>query len=249
MQGLEEKNHFIGERNVGDARVDLDDILVEWFDAHMKEDETALANVRQRAAITVYDNGAREWRSFQSWPPQGAKDLKLYLSSQEGANSKAGDGRLDNGCDAPTNYDSYTYNSTAPVPSVGGGGADGDLGTSYKLGIVDQSEIETRDDVLVYSSDLLPDALTIAGNIRTRLYVSADKVDTDLMVNLTEVMPGGRSFNIAESALRLRYRDGADPSFLTPGEYVEVDIPTMVAAHTFSVGSRIRLQATGRNIV
>ena len=84
--------------------------------------------------------------------------------------------------------------------------------------MVDQTDVETRDDVLVYTSPVLESDLTIAGPLRADLYVSSSAKDTDLVAKLVDVFPDGRALNIQEGALRLRYRDSyVAPELMTPG--------------------------------
>ena len=77
--------------------------------------------------------------------------------------------------------------------------------------------------MLVYSTPVLTEPVAIAGDVSADLYVSADVEDADVFVKLVDVYPDGTAYNLADSCLRLRYRDGLDqPAGLVPGEIYRV---------------------------
>ena len=66
------------------------------------------------------------------------------------------------------------------------------------------------------------------------LYVSADVPDADVFVKLVDVYPDGTAYNLAEAALRLRYRDGAGiPASLVPGQVYRVTLRGITTANYF----------------
>ena len=46
------------------------------------------------------------------------------------------------------------------------------IGSEWEMGVHDQSEIELRDDILVYTSNPLPKKMEITGPIRVNLFSS-----------------------------------------------------------------------------
>jgi putative CocE/NonD family hydrolase len=112
-------------------------------------------------------------------------------------------------------------------------------------GPVDQADIEVRDDVLVYTSGELINDLRIAGPIKAHLTVSSDVPDTDIVARLVHVWPDGRSTNIQEGALRLRYREGFSTAVLMkPGQRYAVDVDMRSIAYLLPKGHRLRLHVT-----
>jgi hypothetical protein len=88
--------------------------------------------------------------------------------------------------------------------------------------------------------------MTIAGDIRAMLYVSADTKDTDLAVKLVDVYPDGTAYNIQTGMLRLRYRNGFDkPQLLTPGQVYRVEVVGMATANYFAPRHRLRIEIAG----
>ncbi len=79
--------------------------------------------------------------------------------------------------------------------------------------------VETRNDVLVYTSPMLEQSLAIAGPVRMKLFAATDGPDTDYFVKLVDLHPNGFAMNIAEGILRARFRKGLDRmELLKPGE-------------------------------
>ncbi len=110
----------------------------------------------------------------------------------------------------------------------------------------DQRTVECRADVLVYSTPALTEPITIAGDVSAVLYVSADVEDTDVFVKLVDVYPDGTAYNLADSCLRLRYRDGLDqPEKLVPGEIYRIEITGITTANYFPAGHRLRIEIAG----
>ena len=88
----------------------------------------------------------------------------------------------------------------------------------------------------------------ILGDVAAELYVSADVQDADVFIKLVDVYPDGTACNLADSCLRLRYRDGFDqPAGLMPGEICHIRIGGMTTASYFPAGHRIRIEITGSN--
>lgn len=190
---------------------------------------------------TYFVMGANEWRSAESWPPPGTLTQKLYLCSGGKANGRNGDGRLDwEPASAAT--DSYDYDPHHPVPSFGGRFYE--LGGSIP-GPFEQERVESRDDVLLYTSEAVAETLEIAGPVRLQIKVSSSAVDTDFMAKLCDVDPSGKSYNIADGFVRCRWRNGTDQlAWLTPGAAIEISIDLGTLAHAFLPGHRVRLQLT-----
>jgi uncharacterized protein len=128
------------------------------------------------------------------------------------------------------------------VPSLGG-----DLAVDSAV-CVDQRSVECRADVLVYSTPVLTEPVTIAGDVTASLHVSADVGDADLFVKLVDVYPDGTAYNLADMCLRLRYRNGiGQPENLEPGEIVQVEITGITTANYFPAGHQIRIEVAGSN--
>jgi putative CocE/NonD family hydrolase len=176
------------------------------------------------------------------------RETPYYLRSNGQANTSKGDGRLTvERPGARERADTFTYDPADPVPARGGSicctGNPNDQPGSY-----DNTDIEQRPDVLVYTTDVLPNGLELTGPISAILYLSSDAPDTDLTVKLLDVFPDGRSMNMVEGITRVRYRDGFDrPRMMEPGKVYEVPIDLHATSWYLQPGHRLRVQVSSSN--
>ena len=240
----------VGERDLGDARLDYWNIYLRWFDHWLRDPDERDLDERDPGdfdmpRLQYYLMGANEWRTADSWPVEGTEFRPMYLHSGGNANTRHGDGRL--AWDAPNTdqpADVFTYDPDDPVPTIGGpvcctGTADAPAGG------FDQSAVEDRDDVLVYTSEPLAEALEVTGPIELVLHVSSDARDTDFVAKLVDVQPDGTPINVQEGILRARYREGYGRKvWMDEGEIHELRIDLQATANLFLPSHRIRLEVT-----
>ena len=171
----------------------------------------------------------------------------FYLSGNGKANSRYGDGVLSTDQPGESLPDKFVYDPASPVPTLGGPVCC--TGTpDAPAGAFDQREIETRSDVLVYTTDTLTQGLEVTGNLSLKLHVSSSAKDTDFTAKLIDVFPDGRALNIQEGIQRARYREGLDKKILMePGEVYELTIDMQATAHFFGPGHRLRLEVSSSN--
>ena len=229
----------VGEMDVGDARLEYWKIYLDWFDHWLKGVENG---VTKRPKVTYYI-AHQGWRTADRWPVPGMQLTSFHLTSGGKANTAAGDGRLVTTAPA-AGRDTYVYDPGNPFPSRGGTicctGNPNDL-----PGIFDQKDLESRPDLLVYTTPPLERGLTIAGTVKLLLYVASDAKDTDFNAKLIDVDPQGRSWNILNGVLRARYREGMTKKVLMqPGEVYQLEISLKATGYHFRPGHRIRLHVT-----
>ncbi len=232
----------VGERDLGDARLDYWNIYLRWFDHWLRDRSGGDFDMPR---LQYYLMGANEWRSADSWPVEGTEFRSMYLHSGGNANTRDGDGRLSweaPAADQPA--DVFVYDPGDPVPTIGGpvcctGTADAPAGG------FDQSTVEDRDDVLVYTSEPLTERLEVTGPIELVLYVSSDARDTDYAAKLVDVQPDGTPINVQEGIQRARYREGYGRKvWMEKDEVYEVRMDLQATANQFLPGHRIRLEVT-----
>jgi uncharacterized protein len=199
---------------------------IDWFDRHLmgKSPEATLAPVK------LFVMGENKWRNEHEWPLVRTQYQSYYLHSKGNANSVKGDGRLD--AIPPTESeppDQYQYDPLHPVPTSGGAM----LGP--RAGMALQNEIETRQDVLVYTTDKLNQEMELTGPIKLILHVTTDVPSTDFTAKLVDVYPDGRAYNISSGILRRNYTENKLPAtieielwptstLITPGHYLRLEI-------------------------
>ncbi len=238
------ENTMVGDMSVGDARLDYDKLIYGWFDLWLKGEDNGLKDELPR--VQYYTMGTNEWKSAEAWPPPAAEMTSLYLDSDGGANSLFGDGTLALSPPEQASQDNYTYDPHNPVPSLGGNVCC--MGGALAGGAYDQREMESRNDILVYTSDPLTEGVEIAGFIEASIYVSSDVKDTDFTIKLIDVHPDGTAYNLDETIQRARYREGYEKEvFMEEGEVYEIAFSPMATSNYFKPGHRIRIEISSSN--
>ncbi len=235
----------VGERGMGDARLDYQEIMYGFFDRFLKGQEGGrLATLPK---VTYFTMGSNKWQSSETWPPVGAQPMTLYLASNGRANTLNGDGTLTAAAPAADKPDSFTYDPMNPVPSYGGNVCC--TGNAVTAGSFDQRKNEGRDDVLVYTSEPFKDGAELSGPITPTLYVSSDAKDTDITVKVLDVYPDGRAYNLDESIQRLRYREGytRPPVWMEKGKVYKVTLQPLNTSNYFAPGHRVRIEVSSSN--
>ena len=208
-----------------------------WFDAVLKGKENGVA---AEEPVTYYVMGdptdgtapGNFWRTAESWPPPAA-ETAYYLQPNKELTSTP-----------PSASESFTYkyDPANPVPTIGGA----ELGIN--IGPRDQRSVETRSDVLVFTSDVLESPLEVTGRILARIFVSSDCLDTDFTVKLTDVYPDGRSMLVTDGVRKARFRESFEAEkLLEPGEIVEMTVDLWSTSLVFNQGHRIRVAVSSSN--
>ena len=238
------ENTIVGERSVGDARLNYDEQIYKWFDLWLKGEENDFKETTPR--VQYYTMGVNKWQSSNTWPPENSELVTYYLNSGGKANSRFGDGKLTTQNPSGDNPDSFTYDPMAPVPSHGGNVCC--TGNAVQGGAFDQRDMEARHDILVYTTDVLQEDTEVSGFIESTLYVSSDARDTDFTIKLIDVSPDGKAYNLDETIQRVRYREGYDKEvFMVEGEVYKVDLTPMATSNVFKKGHRIRIEISSSN--
>jgi len=239
------ENTVVGERSVGDARLNYDELTYGWFDHFLKGENNGILEKMPR--VRYYTMGLNKWQTSDTWPPRGAQQMTLFLSSAGKANTLNGDGALVEVSPAADNPDRFEYDPTNPVPSVGGNVCC--TGNAITAGAFDQRQNESRPDVLVYSTEPLREGVEVSGPIEVTLYVSSDAKDTDFTVKLLDVYPDGRAYNLDETIQRMRYRDGYDKPnvWMQSGKVYKVTLSPLTTSNFFAAGHRIRIEISSSN--
>lgn len=217
--------------------------MVRWFGYWLDGKPNRMT---EGLPIKYFTMGENTWKESKTWPPEGVTNEAYYLHSDGKANSLKGSGSLSAIEPLKEAPDTFSSDPLNPVPSVGGTSVYGDL--AAKAGPADQLAVESRDDVLVYSTAPFANDTEVSGPVTLNLYVSATTKDFDLAVKLTDVDPKGKSVNIASSVFRASNRD----SIITPTPVKEGEVYNfkVLIGHTsilFRKGHRVRIQIAGSN--
>jgi uncharacterized protein len=180
------------------------------------------------------------------WPPPDARDTFFYLHSGGRANSLSGDGTLSRTEPADEAWDAYLYDPANPVFSQGGHSCC--FEELAPMGPANQRKNEIRNDVLVYTTDVLDDDVTVMGLVKTSFYASSTAEDTDFALMLSDVAECGRSINIVNTIVRASRRNSlSKPDLIEPDKVYEYNVDIGWTAALFKKGHRIRLSITSSN--
>jgi hypothetical protein len=238
------ENTIVGERSVGDARYDYDALIYGWFDYWLKGEKNDILETTPR--VTYYTMGSNKWQTAENWPPAAAKMETYYLDSEGGANSLYGNGKLTTTMPKTDRPDSFTYDPHNPVMSYGGNVCC--TGNAVEGGSFDQQQMETRNDILVYSTPPLEEGVELTGSVECTLYISSDAKDTDFTLKLIDVYPDGSAYNLDETIQRVRYREGYEKEvFMKEGEVYKVDLTALSTSNYFAKGHQIRIEISSSN--
>jgi len=234
----------IGDVDFGPAAAEHEeeDVVLQWYDYLFK----GVKNQFAQKPVRIFVMGANQWRDEDGWPLKRARETKYFLHSSKGANSLRGDGSLSTADPRSEPADHYTYEPSNPVPTIGGPlCCDSE---HLAPGPKDQRPAESRDDVLVYSTESLSRDLEVTGPMRVELYAKSSAVDTDFTAKLVDVWPNGFAQNLTEGIVRARYRDSQEtPELMNPGQTYKFVIDLWSTSNVFRPGHRLRLEISSSN--
>lgn len=93
----------------------------------------------------------------------------------------------------------YTYDPLDPTPNIGG--------PSFSMsnaGPKDQTALEAREDVILFTSPVLTEGVLIAGRVLLELSVDVGSPSADFVGRLCDVSPDGKSVNRCEGLTRVQ---------------------------------------------
>lgn len=193
--------------------------------------------------VRIYVMGENVWRDEDDWPLARAEERLWYLGGD--GTSKSDAGTLMPHAPNDELSDAYLYNPHKPSPTIGGATGLPGLIEGSSVGPHDQRPVESRSDVLVYSSPVLAETIEVTGPVRAVLYASSSALDTDFIVRLCDVAPDGTSRILTEGVIRAQYREGLDSaSLLEPNQIYKYDIDMVATSNVFMLGHRIRVDVT-----
>ena len=210
---------------------------VRWFDRWLKDRDTGILDEPRFAVYVRHWHPPRtdleeipgEWRWEEGWPVARIQPRTLYPQPN------------------------HTLASAAPDASAGR------TATEHRLRYVPTSGIEVGGPVmwwgdlapdqqpsdalsLVYDSDPVDQEVEVLGMPHAILRASADAPLARWFARLSDVSPDGEVTLVAGAGVNGAHRDSArEPTALTPGEPVTLDVEMHFTSWVFPKGHRIRL--------
>ncbi len=202
-----------------------DAAMAAWF--HHWLDQESVTRPAPLPPVKYFVLGRNQWSEATTWPPADTTSQTWFLSSATRANSRYGDGTLDQGGSGGPE-DLFTYDPEVPVVAPGG-----NRGGNAAFGPHDLAPQQEGNNLLVYTSAPLTRALTIAGDPRCELHVKSSAVRTHFVVRLSRVKPDGAALFLTLGATEVPDANAADGKVLS----IKLD-PIAVE---FAAGDCIRL--------
>lgn len=230
----------VGDVDFGkDSLIDMNAVQIRWFDRWLKGDAS---DVDTWPAFRIFVMGKNIWRDEQEWPLARTQYTPYYFHGAGSANTAKGDGHLSTTKPERQSADHFVYDPDDPVPTVGGCLLQGPAGP------LDQTAVEQRQDVLVFTSEVLARDLEVTGPIKAVLYAASTASDTDWTAKLVDVGPEGRAINLCDGIIRARYRESAgNPTLIEPGKTYRYEIDLWVTSNVFLAGHRMRVEISSSN--
>ncbi len=192
------ENTIVGERSMGDARLDYNDIMYGFFDKFLKGD--ANGRIEKLAKVTYYTMGSNKWQTSDVWPPAGSQPMTFHLSSGGRANSLNGDGQLTMAPPDDRHAGCVYLRSDEPRAVVWRQRVL--HGQRHHRGLVRSAQDGVAQRHPRLHLGAVQGGLEVSGPIAPTLYVSSDAKDTDFTVKVLDVYPDGRAYNLDESIQR-----------------------------------------------
>lgn len=215
----------------------------QFFSHHLKGED-----IKPLPEAYMYDTGAKQWQTFDVWPPKNTTKVKLYFQNK---------GTLViNNPTAENQVFEYISDPANPVPYRSE--MEGLTFTPRKYMTDDQRHASKRKDVLTFSSEVLNNPLTIAGEIKAYLKVAMTGTDADFVVKIIDQYPedhvnyahnseniqmGGYQQLVRAEVIRGRFRESFEyPKPFKPNQKTAVNLKLQDILHTFKKGHRIVIQ-------
>ena len=234
----------IGEVDFGPAAAEFDEngLTLKWYDYLFKGVQNEFAG----KPVKIFVMGSNQWREEDDWPLARAQSAKYFLHSTKNANSLRGDGSLSAVSPRSESPDHYVYDPSNPVPTIGGPLCC----DSQHLapGPRDQRPLESRDDVLIYTTPAFTQDTEVTGPVSLELFAKSSAVDTDFTAKLVDVWPDGFAQNLTEGIIRARYRDSQEKAnLMNPGQVYKFTIDLWSTSNVFLKGHMLRLEISSSN--
>jgi len=195
----------------------------------------------------MFDTGKKEWKEFANWPPKQSQKLQFYLSEN---------GKLTNNIPTGSGFTEYFSDPNKPVPSSENR-KDFNGFTPRNYMSEDQRFTENRPDVATFTTEILTEDITLAGEIMAKLKIASTSTDTDFFVKLIDIYPADEKQNsdkpdvlmanyhqmVRSEIMPARFRHSFEkPEALVPNQETDVNFRLQDVLHTFKKGHRIQIQ-------
>lgn len=221
------KSNLSGERIFSkDAAINYDKTVLDFLDHYVRGIDNGIENTKP---IRIFIMGDNKWIESDIFPLKNTINTTMYLENKDNK------GILSKTQIVGKKVSSYLADPQHPVNDK----------FDISHGAYDLSYLDKRSDVLIFETPPLEKNFKVIGNIRPEIYLSCDAPDCDLFVQILDVNPDGKAFNLmspGETALRVSYRNKTEKrELLHSGQIVKLIFPNLYTANDFKKGHRIRV--------
>ncbi len=210
---------------------------LRWWEHYLKgEDRGVDRDPAMRLWVQDYaapqphfDERPGHWRGFKTWPQKKTDILRLHPDSTA-LRSRRSSGK----------------NPVLTVSSPLTVGLKAQEWCPYGQGrLAAESATDQREDdggSLCFDGTPLASAITIMGEVRVHLRVSANRPQAMVAIRLCDVAPDGTSALVSFGLLNLSHRDSHElPSALKPGKFYDVHLDLKPIAQVIPKGHHLRI--------
>lgn len=242
----EDGKHFHNDIYFGDSIATYYQKNIEqpFFHHYLKEDSKTAAKLPE---AYMFDTGKKQWEQFETWPPKQSQKVTFYLENS---------GTLSKNILNQVAYSEYTSDPNKPVlSSENYKDMNGFTPRNYMS--EDQRFASYRPDVLTFTTEILDNDLTLAGEILAKLKIASTSTDADFVVKLIDVYPADEKANkdkpgvvyanyhqmVRSEIMPARFRNSFEkPEALAPNQETNVNVKLQDILHTFKKGHKIQIQ-------
>lgn len=221
-----------GELSYPNAAHKNDTFTLEFFAHYLLQQNNGWETTEK---ITYYEMGSNTWLSSNSTRVDVTTYDELFLEQGSLLGGSLGEGSTTFMCD-PKN----------PSPTIGGA----TLHPTLDQGPYDQTELDSRTDVITFTSDALTMDVNTIGNVLVDLFVSSDQPDGDITIRLVDQYPDGTNMLVTDGIKRIRFRNGnteANEAFMAPGVVYPLQVQLAVTNYTWLEGHKIKIYVAGNS--
>lgn len=215
-----------GELNYPNAEFISDSMAWDFFNYYLLDSTN---NWLSTPKITYYETGKDVWNSTNATGIEITNYDPLYFGNNQTLSGSTS-----------WMYSSLSSDPSNPSPTLGGA----TLHPNLDQGPYDQTSLETRPDILTFSTNTLDQDASISGRVNADLFISSDQPDCDIVVRLVDEYPDGRNMLITDGIKRVRFRNGytqANEAFMTPGTIYNVTVELPFTNYTWKSGHKIKV--------
>lgn len=221
-----------GELSYPNAATQNNQMATQFFDYYLRNQANSWNTT---AKINFYETGKDVWNTSNATSIATSTTSTLYLNASNGLS-----------LEQSTGLSSMLVDPSNPSPTIGGQTLHPDL----DQGSYNQNSLDTRSDVVVFETEVLPQDFTISGKVKATIFIESDQLDGDVVIRMTDVYPDGKSMLINDGIRRIRFRNGytqADEAFMSPGQVYPVEVELPFTHFTWKAGHKIKIYVSGNS--